>query len=134
VKFATNSTGLVCYGPILCSTAAFRPISLTAADDNSVGDIISGSSGSPSGVYASVYLQTMLSADLEYLRVCYANDGIEFSGGSNILRNCQFVKNAGNVLLYGNAAIENCLFHNSSSFTFASYATVAASIQNCTIH
>jgi hypothetical protein len=139
IKYATNSAGLDCEGPVTCLTSAYRPAVLTGMDDDSIGQGVSGSTGSPvSGNYAYVYLACLNSqVDLEYLRVCYALYGLQINAGSsNILRNCQFRDNVCDVLLYANTSIENCLFYNSGSYTIygnSGSGSAAVSILNSTV-
>lgn len=53
LKFASGGTvQFVLNGPIDCQTSPWRPGIFTAKDDNTVGEIISGSTGNPSGNYA----------------------------------------------------------------------------------
>ena len=89
----------------------------TAKDDNSVGDAISGSTGSPSGYYAT-YAMNLVggNATLSNLRIAYAWTGIEISGGDNLtLYNAQIVNCQNGIYwLYsgGSAMVRNALFAN----------------------
>jgi hypothetical protein len=90
------------YGITLSSSAAanwsngpYRPVIFTAKDDNSVGDSISGSSGSPSGYYANPALDfagTNIST-ISHARFAYAQTGVITASGSSApwLYNDQFV-------------------------------------------
>lgn len=49
LKYATNnqSAVLFCDGPFICKTTPYRPAIFTSMNDNTVGEIISGSTGNP---------------------------------------------------------------------------------------
>ena len=70
VKF-TNSTAsarITIIGPISCQTSAYRPAVFTSKDDSSIGEAITGSTGSPTNFYGQ---------------------GLQF-GGSNTLHDVRF--------------------------------------------
>ncbi len=50
IKLITAS-GIVVNGPIDCQTGAYRPLLITAKDDNTIGETVAGSTGSPSSYY-----------------------------------------------------------------------------------
>jgi parallel beta-helix repeat protein len=136
IKYAQASTGINCFDGIYCTTSPYRPAIFTAADDNSVGEAISGSSGSPSGTYASTYLVVYCPScyvDLEYLRFSYATYGIElYDSTDNYIRNCQFYGNGSALELLQNTSVENCLFQKGLALDGGSSASV--SLVNCTVH
>jgi len=69
IKFAkATATDLNIYGPLNCQTGPYRPAIFTVLDDNSVGDAISGSTGSPS-------IQTNQSAGIAYQAFLFTNSG-----------------------------------------------------------
>jgi len=54
IKYApTNSASVTCLGPVNSLSAPYRPAIFTARDDNSVGETIAGSTGTPTGYYAT---------------------------------------------------------------------------------
>jgi hypothetical protein len=57
IKMATNASIVLSSGfftpRLVLKTTPWRPVICTAKDDDSVGDQISGSTGSPSGFYAN---------------------------------------------------------------------------------
>lgn len=136
IKFARASLGLDVYGAISCNASADHPAMLTAVDDNSVGDPISGSTGSPSGVYSTTYLVNYgYPVDLEHLRVSYAMTGIElYTGSGNLLRDCQFYANGCDLYLLQNASIENCLFQNTRVINLSGSSVTSLNLVNCTVH
>jgi hypothetical protein len=77
-------------------TSPYRPAIITGRDDNTVGEAISGSTGTPSGHYANYVLNfdTFASATprtLSQLHVRYAYRGLGFNGGSHIVKHSQFL-------------------------------------------
>lgn len=81
VKFSnvTNSTTarLTFTGPILCLTDRYRPAVFTGKDDDTVGEVISGSSGTPGtnryALRVFEFNSTAQSYDLHDLRIRYAD-------------------------------------------------------------
>lgn len=73
----------------------YRPIVFTAKDDNSVGETITGSTGSPSGYYADSALKwanATTSIDARNLRFVRAKAGISLNAGTgHKFRHVQFV-------------------------------------------
>ena len=125
VKYAnTNGAKISLDGFADCQTAAFRPAIFTAQDDDSVGAIISGSSGTPSGYYADSALDVNTGdyasvAILHDLKVLYATIGINLinNGGGYQVRNSQVLNcdrafGANNV----NFGLQNVLIYNSTTF------------------
>ena len=139
IKFATNGSISIVTGPgptpsINWKAGAYRPVIFTAKDDNTVGDIISGSTGNPTGYYGSYYYLLLAgfspSAPLTGLRMSYAKTAIE-SGSVNIY-DAQFI-NCQNGLNFSGATVflGNALFANTvTNFIFQGSATVNA--QNTT--
>lgn len=102
IKFAQYVSGSVdpriyVSGPLVCKTSAYRPAVFTAKDDNSVGETISGSTGTPtSSPYANFALRlfsTTQAYKVEHLRFCYTSGALSFANVySNTVANSQFVK------------------------------------------
>ena len=96
----------------------YRPVILTAADDDSVGETISGSTGTPSGYYADVALNIQAnSLVLSNVRISYAWTGIyinKYAGTGPIIKDAQInncydgIEDLSNVYSY----LENVLFEN----------------------
>jgi len=138
VKFSnlTNaiSAKLSFTGPIVCLTDRYRPAVFTGKDDNTVGEIITGSSGNPgTNRYALCVFEFGSSAqsyDLQYLRISYA--GKAFAPGliTSVKYTVRHVQ-IGNVdyPFYNNqagtaAAIRNVLMYDTrTAFTMQSTAT-----------
>ena len=76
VKFGTESL-VLSQGGITLSTSAYRPAVFTAQDDDTVGDVIQGSTGAPSGYYAHTALAISTpSPIIQYVRISHASYGI----------------------------------------------------------
>ena len=127
---ASNAPSVNIYGPVNCRTAPYRPVVLTAMDDNSVGESISGSTGNPTGTYANRALDCYNSVTLKNLRISYANIGVVLDGGSsNVVQDCQIINCATPVRVYQttDTRILNVLFGNVAGTAINSYqSTVTA--------
>jgi len=107
----SGSAALTCDGVAFDFDFPYCPIILTSMDDDSVGEIIPGSSGSP-GTLNLVYLQTGNNATLESMHFCYAGVGLLEAGNTYTeLRHCQFVNCARGIAGFWNdLELDNCLF------------------------
>jgi len=139
VKYTHQGFGLLFfYGPINCQTAAYRPAIFTAMDDDSVGEPISGSTGVPSGIYASwalVYYNPPFSTLLQNLEFKYAFYAVNMeSGNSNVLRNIQFVNDSVPFYsYYCTNDLQNILMYNVSVTCFYELNS-SVSAENVTLH
>lgn len=98
-------------GPVIWDTAAYRPAIFTAKDDNTVGENISGSTGSPTNYYAATALlfDNGMQNDLKHVRVSHAATAIE--GASVTLTHAQIVNSGNGLALVGNSfGLHNVLF------------------------
>lgn len=115
IKYAVGACIDQNYGEIICPNNADQPAVLTAVDDDTVGETISGSTGSPSGfyAYAAIAMDNYSSNPIENLRISYASWGLVPNGDSIPIRNCQFV-NTDVAIIYpnGGLVLENDLFYN----------------------
>jgi hypothetical protein len=99
-------------GVLTCATSPYRPAILTAVDDNSVGETLPGSTGSPVGTYASTAIALDSGSNLppiHDLRIAYANFGLNCY---NNVCDCQFVNDGEALYAEGNLAVENVLLDN----------------------
>jgi len=87
----TNSpnAGLTLNGSLVCATGPYRMAVLTSGNDNTVGETISGSTGSPTNYNGGTYLHGGSGA-YQYLRLCYAGTGI--LGSPAGVWHCQLVR------------------------------------------
>ncbi len=87
-----NGAALKIYGEVDCKTDAYRPAVFTAWQDDSVGQTVAGSTNNPtiSANYGLVFFENP-SVELKYLRIAYANWGIELDASSGTVSHCQFL-------------------------------------------
>ena len=93
--------------------APYQPVVLTSKDDNSVGEILPGATGTPSGYYASTALQLNNLGSVLLTNVCVRNAlcGIVATGNSKpTIRHAQFLDTKVGVNTFDQATLENCLF------------------------
>jgi hypothetical protein len=118
IKYApTNNAALTVAGPVAWEGTAYRPVVLTARDDQSIGESITNST--PSGYYAqtALYIDANTSgadAFIQHLRVAHARTGIQlFKRTGHAIHHAQFV-NCENGIRPDNAvfSVRNALFHN----------------------
>ena len=121
IKFAVNgATHVVSPGTVKTATDAYRPVIFTAKDDNTVGEIISGSSGSPApGVYyanPALDLPSVSNPALRYLRFAYAQKAITVGTALWDFSHFQFVKCNKGVVVGSSQSptvtLKNALFAN----------------------
>jgi hypothetical protein len=92
VKFSTNVTaGINIGGTLSCLTGPYRLAVFTAKDDNTVGEIISGSTGVPIGYYGGEPTISGTHA-FSHIRFSYLRDPLYFESGIAEVNNAQFVK------------------------------------------
>ena len=97
VKYSDDSSvnpSLDFYGNWVCPTGPYQVAMFTSMDDNSIGEQISGSTGSPAPITNSYYfwLDSYTNFTVSNLRLCYAQYGLEpDEGGPVEVRDCQFV-------------------------------------------
>jgi hypothetical protein len=137
VKFTNSGPNLTIHGPVSCQTGPYRMAVFTAKDDDTVGQPISGSSGSPSGNYAgnAIDLESGGSSTLQYLRVCNASFGcIIDSTQTNLIKHCQFVNDNNAVeLITGTLKLQNILFDNIVGTVVEGINNVTISAENITV-
>lgn len=114
VKLLQNYGGLSAYGPISCATRPAQPAIFTSRDDDTVGEQISGSSGTP-GIATNgtcLFIQNNWNTTLENLRVSYQNYGIYFFQSPGKVRHSQIAHCMGGVMSqYNSVACENLLVY-----------------------
>ncbi len=134
LKFKSSvGAKLVLQGPINWTrVTAYRPVILTAQDDDSVGEKISGSSGTPTSgaFYADTGLEfegtaAATNCSLSHLRIAYAQTGLTFRNTTNSgVRHVQIV-NAQTAFQVTNATarVQNALAWNESAWLTTNTAT-----------
>jgi hypothetical protein len=114
IKFTNSPSAKISMsGPLICKGGQYRPIVMTSKDDNTVGQSISGSTGSPTNYNGATYLEDNNSQTNTYqnLRLSYAGIGLSAAIFSNGVWHCQFVKcgTAVNASGGGRVALHNVL-------------------------
>lgn len=97
------------------ATGAYRPVVFTAKDDNTVGEILSGSDGVPSGYYGFIQFDSgnavsMHDAKFKYLEEPINIDGANGNSLMNVsIQNCDLAVYIGDdsSFLFGNILINN---------------------------
>lgn len=102
IKYAnTNNSELAIHtsASLIWKGESYRPVFFTAKDDNSVGQTLPGSTGSPSGTYANLALSlpglnTAAGRSIRDLRISYAKTAIRATYGNSkhLIRHAQFFK------------------------------------------
>jgi hypothetical protein len=120
VKFSTSSSATInFYDTLRCTASAYRPAVFTALDDDSVGEMISGSTGTPSnGSYGGTMVKLNgIGADLKYLRFAFARQAIYlYNYSGTTLAHSQILKCLTGI--YGDFAtfyLRNVLFQQNSN-------------------
>lgn len=110
--------------PVVCRTSSSRPAVLTARDDDSVGETIAGSTGTPSGYYGNPAIWLFYSGDsLRHLRIRYAQEALRYyySSDNHVVAHAQVVNSGtaifaeNNVGMLNTVYLKNVLIHNVSS-------------------
>lgn len=128
VKFLTNST-LWVDGPVQCETTNYNPAIFTSSNDDSVGEIINGSTGIPVGYHATEafsYLDTH-QINLSNVRFKYANKAISIATApshTHSIKHSQFV-NCKNTFLVEKLSVQNVLIDNNENDIFTGLGTGA---------
>jgi hypothetical protein len=114
---------------------AYRPVIFTAKDDDSVGETISGSTGTPTNYYAGIALQIVeFNTTLANLRIAYAQQAIwVVAAGSSSISDAQFINCQEGILATAGPTINlrNVLFANVAT-NFSATAGVTFNAQNVT--
>ena len=90
IKFTNLTTAQVTLAAVNSTTAPYRPAVFTSKDDNTVGQTITGSTGSPTNYYGTM-LSSSGGATLHDCRFSFASKAIS-TGGTLTLTNVQFVR------------------------------------------
>jgi len=96
IKFDSSSGSVLnVLGTVHCQTGPYRPAVFTAKDDNTIGEVIPTSTGTPSGYYGNPAIQIRSSGqNLHDLHFRYAQTGVFFYDYSamtaNVLLHTQF--------------------------------------------
>jgi hypothetical protein len=129
---------------IICATDPYSPVVMTARDDNTVGAIVQGSTGTVSGTYANPALEISRSSyaspgELDRIRILHAATGIFLSGShygtGPTFRDLQLIQCTVGIGAYGAGSIKvlNGLFHKVDR-AFSSLYSTTVYAQHLTVH
>jgi len=140
IKYPTNGLGfLESHGVLETKTSPWNPAVFTARDDNSVGEVISGSSGTPSGYYGSAALSLHSSGnpyDLSHLHIRHCTYGVAGISATATLRNVQ-IGNAERAFYHDDANtfdLQNLLVHDCDVAFYYLVSPSTDSVQQGTFH
>ena len=101
IKFTNSTSAKLNFldAGLVCKTGPYKMAILTSKDDNSVGETISGSTGSPTNSNGATYLYSNISGypaytnSYRHLRFAYAGTALSLGDNSlNDVWHCQFVR------------------------------------------
>lgn len=130
IKYDSSASYLQIRGPVDCRTSSYRPAIFTAKDDDTVGEIIAGSTGVPTNYYGSSQMldlrDTTLTYDLHHLHFFHPYRAITLvANGKADLRHLQvgpgryaLGQNSGSIV-----TCRNFLFHD-----LADHGTITSGI------
>jgi RHS repeat-associated protein len=125
IKYTNGNTapGLVIAGPLICRTDSYNPAVFTGKDDDTIGDRISASTGSPTRGTYKYYFDISGNTnviELSDVQMRWGTRGININSVSSlILRNAQFRDHSAAIVGAGQARLRNVLIHN-GTFAFGS--------------
>jgi RHS repeat-associated protein len=141
IKYTNNASLNLLPNSHLCVISwqggAYRPIIFTSKDDNSIGDTISGATGSPTNCFASpaLSLDDMFNTRISGFRISWAKQAISITacGTNTELFNGQIINCVNAITIDGAQPIKlrNVLFGNVSTNLNNLYSA-AIDAQNCT--
>jgi hypothetical protein len=114
----TNAPSINLSGTNICRTWFYGPLIVTGVDDNTVGAIIPGSTGTPTNYYASNAFNILdTPSDLRNLRISWANTAVQYNTNNSAIQNylthVQVVNcKQGIVTLRPQFFVRNALFYN----------------------
>ncbi|MBI2927416.1 MAG: hypothetical protein HYY24_17100 [Verrucomicrobia bacterium] len=139
IKFASDGTAaLNVMGTLTCNTTPYRPAILTAKDDNSAGETISGSTGNPTTTYyanPALYFDGS-SSDVKYVRVAHAQKGLKYNFfGTHSVQHAQFVRCERPLLpYYATLNARNVLVHNANTVFDSSSNPMTVNAEHLTVN
>ncbi|MFM7216295.1 MAG: hypothetical protein ACKO3H_15600 [Verrucomicrobiota bacterium] len=131
LKIDSSTTAkLEVQGALDLGGTAYRPVVFTAKDDNTVGQLITGSTGVPTNSYygsagGTLVLNNGTNVTLTHVRLTHQRRALEFSGGTeHTVRHGQVVRCQEGVDPVSTVHLHNVLFHNVNRVLAGSTATV----------
>jgi hypothetical protein len=134
IKATNTSPVMTVWDTVVCKASPYHLATITASDDNSVGQAIPGSTGNPSGYYFGGF--DTFGCALSNIRFAYANTAFLLEGPPVTLTNCQFV-NCNNAFSpeggEGDVNLYNALLYQVGT-VFEGGSPLTVNAQNVTIH
>ncbi len=137
IKYTNGVSMLLGQGSVNCLASAYRPVIFTAWNDDSVGEQIAGSTGTPTNYCASPALlfNQAGTVQLQHLRIEYASQGVMGGYSALTVKDSQFVNDVNPVRLTGGSLnLENVLMDNVSGTALYLAASANCIAQNLTVH
>ena len=139
LKFDSDWSTEIVASNLVCRTGPYRPAILTSMSDDSVGETISGSSGTP-GLGDAIYLDLFESGQcspINNLRFAYA--GMAFSDDTAAITNCQFlhcgqIVNLNSFAADASAVLDNVLISDLAGFFVYSPGTSTTYLNHVTLN
>jgi hypothetical protein len=140
IKYATNA-GITLTpsqtNPIVTfATSAYRPVICTAKDDDSLGEPIAGSTGTPAGYYANPALgftATQMASAISYVRLSHARLALDVVGVSPTVSHAQVLNCQQGVDATGSTLeLRNVLFADTPTMLAVTVGYVTALAENVT--
>lgn len=123
----SNPATISAINTLACLTGPFRPATFTSIDDNSIGEVIPGSTGNhPANfTYANPALSVMSTNvnSLQYMRFFNTWNGIACYSGQMTLTNMQFINSADAPIFWG--ASGTCNLYNALAYQFLTVIDMA---------
>jgi hypothetical protein len=139
LKYATNAKVTINIAAINWLAGPYRPVVMTAKDDNSVGETISGSNGNPTNNYANpalVIISTGVSRPISNFRIAFATQAVSLISSSSYyfydgqIVNCQ---NGYYAQSSAHCYLRNVLFSGVLT-NFSNLQTTIFDVQNATFN
>lgn len=125
-------------GPVDCRTSAYRPGIVTGKNDDTVGEIVAGSTGNPATNHFGIYIDlsdNTNSIDLHDLHVRYARYGFQLNSVSDLtLRHSQIGYSHAGIVNNGLIRLRNLLIHDSEYAIGAGTTADKNRYENVTFH
>jgi RHS repeat-associated protein len=117
-----------------CTGDTYRPVTFTAWNDDSIGEVIEDSDNapSPSGSAFSFYYGNFNAQNANFR---YFDTAISAIQAGDTFSNCQISHcNQFNNFIYGQVAMKNCLFYDVQTCFFCEGSGSTLSLENVTVH
>jgi hypothetical protein len=132
LKMDADSSVTIDAESVTCATAPYNPAYLTTRDDDSVGERIDNSTGSPQATQDQTGLQVDASpSGIQFLNFRYQYSALSLVSQPITVRDCQFIYCDYPVLVGGWLTMANCLMYSTGP-VFMGTAGTGGDAVNCT--